>query len=126
MSARRRATLLFNPTAGGRRAARALPAIVALLEARFDLALAPTASPEAGREVARRAIEESREVLFALGGDGTLNVLADVLAGSDVALAPLPGGTTNVVALALGLPRDPLAALPADAEAPLAAVEAAA
>jgi diacylglycerol kinase family enzyme len=110
MSARRRAMLLFNPAAGGRRAARALPAIVALLERQFELALVPTASPQGGREAARRAIAERREVLFALGGDGTLNVLAEVLAGSEVALAPLPGGTTNVVALALGLPRHPLAA----------------
>jgi diacylglycerol kinase (ATP) len=110
MSALRRATLLFNPTAGQRRAARALPSILELLQARFDLAVASTESPQAGRQVAQRAIEENCEVLFALGGDGTLNVLAEVLAGSGVALAPLPGGTTNVVALALGLPRDPLAA----------------
>jgi diacylglycerol kinase family enzyme len=116
MSSGRRATLLFNPAAGQRRARRALPAIVALLEERFDLALAPTESPQAGREVARRAIAEGREVLFALGGDGTLNVLAGELAGSAVVLAPLPGGTTNVVALALGLPRDPLAAVRALAD----------
>lgn len=47
------------------------------------------------------------EAVAVLGGDGMLNRVANVLAdlGSDAALVPLPGGTTNVVARTMGLPR---------------------
>ncbi|MEO8198349.1 MAG: diacylglycerol kinase family protein [Thermoanaerobaculia bacterium] len=106
----RRAVLVWNPRAGQRRARRALPEIRRILASAFELALEPTTDPEHGREIARRAVAERLDALFILGGDGSLRVAASVLAGSDVAVGALPGGTTNVVAGALGLPRHPVAA----------------
>ncbi len=106
----RRAVLIFNPRAGQRRARRALPEIRRLLAGGFELTLQPTAGPDHCREIARQALAERLDVCFVLGGDGTLRVAASILAGSDVALGALPGGTTNVVAGALGLPGDPVAA----------------
>ncbi len=44
--------------------------------------------------------------IFAIGGDGTMAALAGVLAGSDVGLAPLPGGTMNALAQDLGYDGD--------------------
>jgi len=105
----RRAALLFNPRAGAHRTKR-VEAIRAALGAEFDLAVEPTTGPDHCREIARRARAERLDALFVLGGDGTLRVVAGVLAGSGVAVGALPGGTTNVVALSLGLPFDPVAA----------------
>jgi diacylglycerol kinase family enzyme len=106
----RRAALLFNPRAGQGRGARTLDGIVAALRAAWSLEVLPTEGPRHCKQLARRAVEDGLAAVFVLGGDGTLRVAARELLGTPVALGPLPGGTTNVVAYALGLPRDPVAA----------------
>jgi diacylglycerol kinase (ATP) len=107
---KRSAVLIWNPRAGQRRARRALPEVRRILESAFELSLQPTTGPEHCRSIARQALAERLDAFFVLGGDGTLRVAASVLAGSAVAVGALPGGTTNVVAGALGLPADPVAA----------------
>jgi diacylglycerol kinase family enzyme len=44
--------------------------------------------------------------VVAFGGDGTLNEVANGLAGTDVPVSVLPGGSTNVVCRTLGIPND--------------------
>ncbi|MEO1135294.1 MAG: diacylglycerol kinase family protein [Pseudomonadota bacterium] len=44
--------------------------------------------------------------IYAFGGDGTMAALAGVLAGTAVALAPLPGGTLNALSRDLGFHKD--------------------
>ncbi len=51
------------------------------------------------------------ENIYAIGGDGTMAALAGVLAGSDLKLAPLPGGTMNALSLDLGFDSDLLTAI---------------
>jgi diacylglycerol kinase (ATP) len=56
------------------------------------------------------AIQSGKRLLFALGGDGTMQALVNATYGSDVILGVLPAGGGNDFAAALQLPRDPVAA----------------
>jgi diacylglycerol kinase family enzyme len=57
---------------------------------------------------ARDAAVRGVDVVAALGGDGTLNEVANGLADTEAKLAVLPGGSTNVFARTIGLPNDPV------------------
>ena len=65
-----------------------------------------------GEELAKRAAADRYDVVLSLGGDGTVNevvngLLADGRTGADAPVfAPIPAGSTNVFARALGLPWD--------------------
>ncbi len=108
----RKAVLIYNPTSGRQVATRVLPAVLgALRAAGFEAEPAATTGPGDATRLAREAATDPRvEVVFAMGGDGTLREAARGLLGSEVALGPLPAGTTNVLALALGLPQNALGA----------------
>ncbi|OGP13676.1 MAG: hypothetical protein A2054_03600 [Deltaproteobacteria bacterium GWA2_55_10] len=52
------------------------------------------------------AAEKGYEVVFACGGDGTINNIASALVGTDTALGILPTGSGNALACSLGIPFD--------------------
>jgi diacylglycerol kinase (ATP) len=54
----------------------------------------------------RRAVEAGADLVFVWGGDGIVQRCIDTLAGSDVALAIVPAGTSNLLARNLDLPMD--------------------
>ena len=58
-------------------------------------------------EAARRAREGGTGIVVAGGGDGTINAVAGVLVGTDVALGVLPIGTLNHFAKTLHIPMKP-------------------
>lgn len=80
------------------------------LSADHDVTLAETTRRGHATRLAMGAAASGTDVVVVLGGDGTLNEAANGLAGTDTALAPLPGGSTNVFARQLGLPDDPIEA----------------
>ncbi len=55
-------------------------------------------------DLATRAVKERHPVIVAGGGDGTINAVAGVVAGSATALGVLPLGTLNHFAKDLGIP----------------------
>jgi len=80
------------------------------LSADHDVTLAETSRRGHATRLAQGAAATGTDVVVVLGGDGTLNEAANGLAGSATALAPLPGGSTNVFARTIGLPNDPIEA----------------
>ena len=80
------------------------------LSADHEVSLAETVRRGHATRLARSAASDGIDVVVVLGGDGTLNEAANGLAGTDTALAALPGGSTNVFARIIGLPDDPIEA----------------
>lgn len=113
-------TLLYNPTAGRLRRDPALVnRLVAALEAhQLAVTLAPTKRARHATELASEAVEAQADCVLVCGGDGTINEAAQSLVGTQTALAVWPGGTANVLARELRLPREPkkLAALIAQSQ----------
>jgi diacylglycerol kinase family enzyme len=90
--------------------ARSRVVIQKALSADHDVTMAETSRRGHATRLAQGAAAAGTEVVVVLGGDGTLNEAANGLAGSSCALAPLPGGSTNVFARTIGLTNDPIEA----------------
>lgn len=80
--------------------------VVYALQARYDVEAIDTEASEHAIEIGRDARHGEYDIVVAFGGDGTLNEVANGLAGTDVPVSVLPGGSTNVVARTLGIPND--------------------
>ncbi|MXW60387.1 MAG: hypothetical protein F4Z58_07415 [Acidimicrobiaceae bacterium] len=78
-----------------------------ILSADHDVTLAETSRAGHATRLAQSAANDNYDLVVVLGGDGTVNEAANGLAGTETALATLPGGSTNVLARILGLPDDP-------------------
>jgi diacylglycerol kinase family enzyme len=98
-----RLLLIVNPTASSMTPRRRLR-IQQLLGEHHRLEVAETYRRGHATRLARNAARDGIDVVAVAAGDGTLNEAADGLIGTDTALAPLPGGSTNVFARTLGIP----------------------
>lgn len=104
-----RALLLYNPTATSTTPA-VIDVIMRALGGALDLEAVPTKRRNHAGFLGAGAADEGYGLVIVLGGDGTVNEVIQGIARTDVALAVIPGGSTNVLARSLGLPNEPLAA----------------
>jgi diacylglycerol kinase family enzyme len=80
--------------------------VVYALQGRYEVEAVSTEAQNHATEIGREARDGGYDVVVAFGGDGTLNEVANGLAGTDLPVAILPGGSTNVVSRTLGIPND--------------------
>ncbi len=105
-----RVQLIVHPKAGGGRGAKALPEVIALLEAAgADVQSEFTRDLDHAGDLAVKAAAEDR-VAVALGGDGLAGRVAGACAAHGGVFAALPGGRGNDFLRFLGVTSDPLEA----------------
>src|SRR5262245_26668790 len=98
--------VILNPTAGNRETVRDWQERVESIVGRWPVRISSHAGE--AEALARRAVKEGFGRVVAAGGDGTVNHVANGIAGSNAALGILPMGTVNVFAMELGLPANDL------------------
>ena len=107
---------IVNPISGAGANRDASRRRAALLEERFRAAgvdgeVHVTERPHHATALATAAIDRGVHTVIAWGGDGTINEVGSVLAGTGAALGVVPSGSGNGFARALGLPLAPRAAV---------------
>lgn len=109
-STRPPAVAIVNPGAG-RRSPTSRSDVLSALESSFRLEVLTTGGRDQGIKLAADAAAAGVQLVIAYGGDGHVNEVCNGLAGTATSLGIIPGGTMNVFARALGIPRDPLDAV---------------
>jgi YegS/Rv2252/BmrU family lipid kinase len=109
--------VLVSPSAGRGRARLAADGVLGVLR---ESGLTPHVLDAATRDDAERAaagaVAGGAAAVVTVGGDGAVHAALQAVAGTSTPLAVVPAGTGNDLALALGVPRDPVAAARAAAE----------
>jgi diacylglycerol kinase family enzyme len=106
-----RALLVVNPKATTT-SERSRDVLVRALRTEVDITVAYTRRRGHAAALARDAATAAVEVVVTLGGDGTVNEVVNGLmaagakAGDRPALAVVPGGSTNVFARSIGMPKE--------------------
>ncbi len=108
---KRHLTLLVNPAAARGKGARDVDRVTdQLRDGGYAVHSVMTRDPEEVGDLSRAAAHAGTDVLAVAGGDGTINLCLQALAGSGTTLGILPTGTGNDVARSLGIPRKDLTA----------------
>lgn len=104
---------VFNPRSGRpKRNAPILPALKEFIRSRsLDADLVSTEGPGHATEITREAVAAGCQCVVAVGGDGTVNEVAQALIHTPAAMGLVPCGSGNGLALHLGIPSKVSAAL---------------
>jgi YegS/Rv2252/BmrU family lipid kinase len=99
--------VVFNPaTGGGEGSGRKRDTQEALKKAGLEVLWLETTPEEPGQGQTAKAVAEGVDLVMAQGGDGTVMACVTGLAGTEVPLAVLPGGTGNLLATNFDIPSD--------------------
>jgi YegS/Rv2252/BmrU family lipid kinase len=102
-----RVAVVFNPvTGGGDPADRRRDTQEALERAGLEVLWLETTKEDPGQGLTAKAVAEGVGLVMAHGGDGTVMACVTGLAGTEVPLAVLPGGTGNLLATNFDIPSD--------------------
>jgi len=97
--------IIANPISGSGRGRRDAPGLEAGLRRNgFGVELFWTDAPGAARSAAEAADPEQVSVILSVGGDGTLNEVANGVGDKNIPIALFPTGTANVLAQEYGIP----------------------
>jgi diacylglycerol kinase family enzyme len=80
--------------------------VVYALQGRYEVEAIDTQARGHATELCRAAADDGFDVVVAFGGDGTVNEVANGIAGTQTPLTCLPGGSNNVFCKMLGIPHD--------------------
>jgi diacylglycerol kinase (ATP) len=109
--------VLVSPAAGRGQARVVAGAVLDALRAGgLTASVLPATSGAEAERLAAEAVAAGTGAVVAIGGDGSAHAALQAVAGTGTPLAVVPAGTGNDLALALGVPRDPVAAARAAAE----------
>ncbi len=112
MDTKKSITFIINPISGTHSKDRIPDLIDELLDkTRFDYDIRLTAYRGHAAELTRQCTEEGRDIVVAVGGDGTVNEVARSLTHTKTALGVIPCGSGNGLARHLCLPMDVAGAL---------------
>lgn len=109
---RKKILFIINPISGGK-PKKHLPDIIRqeISADVFDCFCVFTEYVGHARELAQAAIENDTDVVVAVGGDGTINEIASVLAGTSKLMGVIPMGSGNGLATSLAIPFNPAKAV---------------
>lgn len=104
----RRAWLIINPAAGSVNSDDSLESKITarLRQAGWQIEVRQTSGEGSATRIAEEAIREKIPNLLVAGGDGTVGLVAAVLAETKTRLGILPLGTFNNIARSIGIPDD--------------------
>lgn len=96
--------VIVNPCAGsGKSRQIGLEAEQFLCDRGIEYSLDSTYKPGGAVSLSKKAVEDGFDFIIGVGGDGTMNEIANGIAGSKTALAVIPAGHHNNFSRSLGL-----------------------
>ncbi|MDN5214450.1 diacylglycerol kinase family lipid kinase [Fulvivirgaceae bacterium BMA12] len=78
---------------------------------KYEYQLFKTNFPGHARELAQKAVSDETDMVIAVGGDGTINEIVNVLAKTQVKLGIIPLGSGNGLGRHVGIPLNPKKAI---------------
>lgn len=108
----KKALIIVNPKAGERRKQNILGLVTSTIDVeQFDVQIVTTEYKGHARELAANAVSQNIDLVIGVGGDGTINEIANSLVNTQVVLGIVPVGSGNGLARHLTLPLNPKEAI---------------